>query len=45
MINPQGTFSLIVAYAFIFVTLAVYGITLYRRTRQVNATMNRTKEE
>ena len=31
--------NLIIAYAFIFVTLVAYGITLYRRTRAIDAAL------
>ena len=36
--------NLIVAYAFIFVTLVAYGITLYRRTRQVDAALKQDEK-
>ncbi len=36
--------NLIIAYALIFVTLVAYGITLYRRTRQVDTAMRGMKE-
>jgi hypothetical protein len=36
--------STIIAYALIFVTLGLYGLTLYRRTRQVNDALEREEK-
>jgi len=36
--------NLIVAYALIFIALVAYGISLYRRTRQVNDAMRAQDE-
>jgi hypothetical protein len=33
--------STFIAYALIFIALAVYGVTLYRRTREVNDALKR----
>jgi hypothetical protein len=36
--------NLIIAYAFIFIALVGYGVSLYRRTHQVNAALKREEK-